>query len=70
MDIQRALKLARKAVELKPTAQTFDLLASLYFKSGMYGEAKRAVESALALDPSNESIIQRKERIRKKIEDR
>ena len=67
IDVDRALKLARKAVELKPTAQTFDLLARLYFRRGMYEEAEGAIESALELDPSNESIIRHREEIRRKM---
>lgn len=70
MEMPRALQLAQKAVELQPTAQTFSLLASLYFKRGMYGEADRAADRALALDPRHESMIYLKEMIRKKMGNR
>ncbi|UCC66105.1 MAG: tetratricopeptide repeat protein, partial [Deltaproteobacteria bacterium] len=65
IDVDRALKLARKAVDLKPTAQTFDLLAWLCFKRGMYEEAEKAIERALELAPSDESIIRHRENMRR-----
>ena len=67
MDLERALQLAQKAVELKPTAQGFGLLASLYLKKGMYGEANQAVEKGLALNPGDESILQLKEMMKRKM---
>jgi tetratricopeptide (TPR) repeat protein len=67
IDVDRALKLAQKAVELRPTAQTFDLLAWLYFRRGMYEDAEKAIERAVGLDPSNESIIRHREEIRREM---
>jgi tetratricopeptide (TPR) repeat protein len=52
---------------LKPAPHSFDLLASLYFKRGMYDEAYRAIERALALAPDDPLIIQRREQIRNKM---
>jgi tetratricopeptide (TPR) repeat protein len=70
MEVPRALKLAQKAAELQPGAETFSLLASLYFKNGLYAEADRAADRALALDPRHESTIYLKEMIRKKMGNR
>ncbi len=67
IDIDKALELAQKAAELRPTAQTFDLLAWLYFKRGMYREAEGAIERAVELDPNNESIMLHREEIRRKM---
>src|SRR4030042_3604004 len=67
IDVNRALKLAKKAVVLKPTAQTFDLLAWLYFKSGVYDEAYRAIERAFELNSLDQSIVQHREEIKRKI---
>jgi superkiller protein 3 len=66
-DLDRALKLAQRAVELQPSAQTFDLLAWLYFKRGMYGEAQEAIERAVELAPNNESIMRHREAIRRRM---
>jgi superkiller protein 3 len=67
VDLDRALKLAQRAVELQPSAQTFDLLAWLYFKRGMYGEAQEAIERAVELAPNNESIMRHREAIRRRM---
>jgi tetratricopeptide (TPR) repeat protein len=65
--IYQVLKLAQKAVELKPTAQTFDLLAWLYFKSGVYDEAFGAIERAFELNSLDQSIVQHREEIKRRI---
>ncbi len=44
IDIERALKLAQRVVELNPAAQAFDLMASLYFKRGMFEQAEKAIQ--------------------------
>jgi len=67
IDVNRAFTLAQKAIELKPTAQTFDLLAWLYFKSGVYDEAYRAIERAFELNSLDQSIVQHREEIKRKI---
>lgn len=67
IDIERALKLAQKVVELKPTAQTFDLLALLYLKRGMYEEAEKAIQKALELAPGDRSILPHRGDIRKRM---
>jgi tetratricopeptide (TPR) repeat protein len=66
-DLGEALRLARKAVTLKPIASHIDTLAWVYYKSGRYGEAEKEALRALELEPENEEYRKRLEEIRRSI---
>jgi thioredoxin-related protein len=64
--LKEALKWAKKSVKLEPAYYNSDTLASLYFKLGNKGAAKKAAEKAIALakasgeDPSGtEELLER-----------
>jgi tetratricopeptide (TPR) repeat protein len=63
-NLESALEVAKKAVELAPTAFTWDALSAVYVKLKNYAEALKAAEKALEL-----SEEQYKDRFKKRIED-
>jgi tetratricopeptide (TPR) repeat protein len=52
-DLDKAIKFAKKAVQLNPTHFNFSNLACLYYKQGMLKEAEKNIKKAIALSPSN-----------------
>jgi tetratricopeptide (TPR) repeat protein len=63
-NLESALEVAKKAVELAPTAFTWDALSAVDLKMKNYSEALKAAEKALEL-----SEEQYKDRFKKRIED-
>lgn len=63
-NLESALEVAKKLVELSPAAFTWDALSSVYLKLKNYNEALKAAEKALEL-----SEEQYKDRFKKRIED-
>ena len=58
-DLYEAKKYITKAMELKPNVSEYHaLLAKIYFKAGLYKNAKREIERAIELAPFNESYKQ------------
>jgi len=65
-NLDEALDLARRAVELSPTAPCIETLARVYFKAGMYADAEREIRRAIRLSPDNERYLELLREIRKK----
>ena len=66
-NIDEAIKLARKAVKLKPTASHWDTLAYTLYKAQRYKDAAEAITTALDLQPNDPDYIARQKLIQKAI---
>ncbi len=64
-----ALEAYRKAVELKPTADAFGILASAYARMGKYQEAVQAYQQAMKLEPGFAQTWNRLSEVYIKLED-
>lgn len=53
-----AIKYALRAVKLRPTAESYSLLATIYFEADKKAEGITALESAVALDADNTQLRQ------------
>lgn len=62
-----ALDYARRATKLSPSARYYLLTGDAYFKLLRYRDAKSAYEKAAALNPSEEGIAARLERVKEKL---
>lgn len=58
-----ALNLARRLVELQPTAANYDLLGWASYANGLTNEARTAAAQAVTLEPSNSAYQERYRRI-------
>lgn len=58
-DPVRALKLAKRAVHLKPEPALLDTLAEAYFANGIYDQAIRHAKIALAHDPDDREYFEK-----------
>lgn len=63
--LDRALTLARKAVELKPTAEALDTLAYVHLRRGELDAAEREIQRAIKKDPQRKVFKQRLDAIRR-----
>ena len=66
-NIDDAITLARKAIELKPTASYWDTLAYALYKARRYKEAAEAIATALDLQPNDPDYVARQKLIQKAI---
>ena len=66
-NIDDAITLARKAIELKPTASYWDTLAYALYKARRYKEATEAIATALDLQPNDPDYVARQKLIQKAI---
>ena len=54
MNLDQAVGLAKKAVELAPTSSNFDTLAYVYYQHNQYPQAEEAIKRAIKISPSNQ----------------
>ena len=54
MNLDQAVGLAKKAVELAPTSSNFDTLAYVYYQRKQYPQAEEAIKRAIKISPSNQ----------------
>ena len=66
-NIDEAITLARKAIELKPTASYWDTLAYVLYRGQKYKEAAEAIATALDLQPDDPDYVARQKLIQKAI---
>ena len=56
--LDQALKMAKRATELSPNNATYlDTLAWVYYKLGMYEDAKKAMQQAMSFDKDKSSEL-------------
>ena len=53
-NLDQAVRLAKKAVGLAPTASNFDTLAYVYYQHKQYPQAEEAIKRAIEISPSNQ----------------
>ena len=66
-NIDEAITLARKAIELKPIASYWDTLAYALYKARRYKEAAEAIATAIDLKPNDPDYVARQKLIQKAI---
>lgn len=57
-DLEEALKLAQRAVSLKPAGHIQDTLGWIYYRLGRYDDARKALEAAVKLIPDDAVILE------------
>lgn len=57
-DLEEALKLAQRAVAVKPAGHIQDTLGWIYYRLGRYDEARKALEAAVKLIPDDAVILE------------
>lgn len=62
-ELEEALRLSRRAVELEPNAVYFDTLAEVYLRLGRPLDAQRAIDNALLLMPDSDYLQRQRRRI-------
>jgi cytochrome c-type biogenesis protein CcmH/NrfG len=66
---ERAIELARQAVEAMPSAMNYDVLAFALYVTGDLPRAVEAIETATRLEPANEGFRARYAEIRRRMEE-
>ena len=68
-ELERAVELAERAVELGANASRLDTLAYVYYRCGAYPKAEQAILRAIVLDPDNTTYKDRLNEIRQTMKD-
>jgi len=66
-NLDEALRLINQAIKTNPTADSYDVLASIYAQKGMRAQAMEAIDKAIQLAPESEKEFysSRKEELQK-----
>ena len=64
-DLEQALEIAHKLVQLAPSAQHHDLLAQTYALTGDFEKARQEIKIAIEKDPQNKQLLFAKEQLEK-----
>ena len=63
INLDQAVGLAKKAVELAPTSSNFDTLAYVYYQHKEYPQAEEAIKRAIKISPDNQKYNEMLEKI-------